>query len=108
MEPTKPIKKPVLWAIIHFGIDNSTNNLIHQNRACIFKTKKDAIAFEKNVVKPHLMNLLRGKKKLVFKNWWFRIEYVNNISSEDERKLIRILETLSIKPITNFKYGSER
>ena len=102
------LKKPVLWSIIYFGVDNSTNNLIHQNRACIFKTKKDAIDYEANVIKPHLINLIMGKKKLVFKNWWFRTVFVKTISSEDERKLIRILETLSIKQITNFKYGNER
>lgn len=108
MEIKNEIKKPVLWSIVYFDIKNSTQNLIFQNRACIFKTKKDAIDFETNVIKPHLMKLLQGESKLVFKNLWFKREHAKLISSEDERNLIRILETLSIKPITNFKYGSER
>ena len=100
------MKKQLMWAITHFEIDGRNSIVFHGNRACIFSTKKEAQDFDTKVLRPQLEHLIEGRPATVSGGWFAKDEIVHDyLPAAEERKIKRILETLSIAPVVDIKFG---
>lgn len=94
-----------MWAIIHYEENGATSVVFHNKRACIFPSQEVAQRFESEILRPELEHLSAGRPKV--KKGFFGKETVtyDYLPADQERKIDRILETMSIHPVNQIKFG---